>query len=77
MSSKLQRAVFLDRDGVINVSVVREGKPYAPSTVEEFTLLPGVVEACRKLKDAGFILVVATNQPDVGRGTPPPRRAIA
>ena len=69
MKSELPRAVFLDRDGVINVSVVRDGKPYAPSTVEEFTLLPGVVEACRKLKDAGFILVVATNQPDVGRGT--------
>ena len=71
MKSELPRAIFLDRDGVINVSVVRDGKPYAPSTVEEFTLLPGVVEACRKLKDAGFILVVATNQPDVGRGTQP------
>ena len=71
VKSELPRAIFLDRDGVINVSVVRDGKPYAPSTVEEFTLLPGVVEACRKLKDAGFILVVATNQPDVGRGTQP------
>lgn len=69
--SASRRAVFLDRDGVINVSVVREGKPYAPTTVEEFALLPGVVEACRQLKDAGFLLVVATNQPDVGRGTQP------
>lgn len=68
-NAALRPAVFLDRDGVINISVVREGKPYAPVTVEEFTLLPGVVEACRQLNDAGFLLVVATNQPDVGRGT--------
>ena len=66
---RLRRAVFLDRDGVINRAVVREGKPYPPASVEEFELLPGVAEACEKLKRAGFVLVVATNQPDVGRGT--------
>jgi D-glycero-D-manno-heptose 1,7-bisphosphate phosphatase len=62
------RAVFLDRDGVINASIVRDGKPYPPWTVEDFQVLPGVTEACRQLSDAGFALVVATNQPDVGRG---------
>lgn len=62
------RAVFLDRDGVINASIVREGKPYPPWSVEQFELLPGVAEACRSLRGAGFALVVATNQPDVGRG---------
>lgn len=65
----MKRAVFLDRDGVINGAVVRAGKPYPPPTVAEFALLPGVAEACRQLKDAGFLLVVATNQPDVGRRT--------
>ena len=65
----MKRAVFLDRDGVINRPVVRDGKPYPPTTVAEFELLPGVVEACAELKAAGFLLVVATNQPDVGRGT--------
>lgn len=65
----MQRAVFLDRDGVINRPVVREGKPYPPASLAEFELLPGVAEACAKLKDAGWLLVVATNQPDVGRGT--------
>lgn len=64
-----QRAVFLDRDGVINECRVIEGKPYPPRTVAEFTLLPGVAEACAALKASGFLLVVATNQPDVGRGT--------
>ena len=65
----MNRAVFLDRDGVINRAVVRGGKPYPPATVEEFELLPGVEEACAILKSMGFLLVVATNQPDVGRGT--------
>jgi len=62
-------AVFLDRDGVINRPVVREGKPYPPATLAEFELLPGVEEACTRLQAAGWLLVVATNQPDVGRGT--------
>ena len=65
----MNRAIFLDRDGVINRPLIRDNKPYPPTRVEEFELLPGVAEACRKLKSAGLLLVVATNQPDVGRGT--------
>ena len=65
----LRPAVFLDRDGTLNAAVVRAGKPYPPATVAEFTLLPGVAEGCARLKSAGYALVVATNQPDVGRGT--------
>jgi histidinol-phosphate phosphatase family protein len=64
----LRPAVFLDRDGTLNRQVVRDGKPYPPDTVEEFTLFPGVVDACADLARAGYVLVVATNQPDVGRG---------
>ena len=64
-------AVFLDRDGTLNVQIVREGKPYAPEKVSDFHLYEGVPEACRALKAAGFALVVATNQPDVGRGLVP------
>lgn len=65
----LRPAVFLDRDGTLNVPIVRKGKPYPPVTVEEFQLFPGVTESCRQLHAAGYVLVVATNQPDVGRGT--------
>jgi D-glycero-D-manno-heptose 1,7-bisphosphate phosphatase len=65
----MRPAVFLDRDGTLNVQVVRDNKPYPPATLEEFRLFPGVPEACRQLHAAGFALVVATNQPDVGRGT--------
>ncbi|HZR21925.1 MAG TPA: HAD family hydrolase [Verrucomicrobiae bacterium] len=64
-------AVFLDRDGVINRALVREGKPYPPASLAEFEILPEVPAACARLKAAGFLLVVATNQPDVGRGTMP------
>lgn len=58
----------MDRDGTLNVQAVRDGKPYAPSRLEDFRLYDGVAEACRSLKGAGYALVVATNQPDVGRG---------
>ena len=64
-----RRAVFLDRDGVINRALTRDGKPFAPTSLAEFEILPGVTDACGKLKQAGYLLVVATNQPDVGRGT--------
>jgi D-glycero-D-manno-heptose 1,7-bisphosphate phosphatase len=66
---EVKRGVFLDRDGVINRAVMRDGKPFPPATVAEFELLPGVEEACARLKAAGWLLIVATNQPDVGRGT--------
>lgn len=64
-----RRAVFLDRDGVINQAVVRDGKPYPPARPEELSILPGVPEALAELKGAGFLLLVVTNQPDVARGT--------
>lgn len=64
-----RRAVFLDRDGVINRPVIRDGKPYPPARIEELVILPGVREALIRLRDEGFQLVVVTNQPDVARGT--------
>ena len=67
--AELRRAVFLDRDGVINRAIEREGKPYPPTTLAEFVIFPEVPSACERLKNAGFLLIVATNQPDVGRGT--------
>ncbi len=67
--STKRRAVFLDRDGTLNLPVVRDGKPYPPNTIDEFRLFDDIIEACDKLKDADYVLVVVTNQPDVGRGT--------
>ena len=65
----LRPAIFLDRDGTLNRQIVRDGQPYPPATLAEFELFPGVPAACATLAAAGYVLVVVTNQPDVGRGT--------
>lgn len=62
------KAVFLDRDGVINQAVVRNGRPYPPDRIEDVAVLPGVAEGLSRLKAAGFALIVVTNQPDVATG---------
>jgi len=67
--SASQPAVFLDRDGVLNRVVVRDGVPHPPDDTADFELLPGVPAALDRLVRAGFLLVVVTNQPDVARGT--------
>ncbi len=64
----MRRAVFLDRDGVINRAFVRNGKPYPPATLAEFELLPGAQAAMLALRKAGFWVIVVTNQPDVATG---------
>jgi D-glycero-D-manno-heptose 1,7-bisphosphate phosphatase len=62
------RAVFLDRDGVLNKAYVRDGKPYSPDTIEEMVIAPDGPEALGRLREHGFRLIVATNQPDIARG---------
>jgi D-glycero-D-manno-heptose 1,7-bisphosphate phosphatase len=71
VTSQFARAVFLDRDGVLNKAIVRDGKPYPPQSLDEFVIVPGVAERLRALKDRNFRLMVVTNQPDVARGTIP------
>lgn len=61
-------AVFLDRDGVIVVPEFRDGRSYAPVTVEGFALYPQIAPSLQALKAEGFRIVVVTNQPDVGKG---------
>ncbi len=65
----MRRAVFLDRDGVINRALLRGGKPYPPRSLLELEVLPGVAQSLVALREAGFLLIVVTNQPDVARGT--------
>ena len=64
----MSRAVFLDRDGVLNRALVRDGRPFAPRSLEEFALLPDVARATAALVAVGFRLIVVTNQPDVATG---------
>src|SRR5262249_20728402 len=58
----------LDRDGTLNVQLIRDGLPYSPRSLNEFRLFPDVQAGCARLHAAGYLLIVATNQPDVGRG---------
>jgi len=64
----MNKAIFLDRDGVINQANLVAGKPYPPKDISELILLPKVDEAFQLLKNAGYLLIVITNQPDVARG---------
>jgi len=63
----MTRAVFLDRDGVLNKAFIRNGKPYSPDTVEEMIIVPDAADALNRLRQRGFRLIVATNQPDIAR----------
>jgi D-glycero-D-manno-heptose 1,7-bisphosphate phosphatase len=63
-----RRAVFLDRDGVINRAIMRDGKPASPRTLEEFEFVPDVFASVERLRAAGFYLAVVTNQPELTRG---------
>lgn len=65
-----RRAVFLDRDGVINRNVfnLATGNFEAPLTAEDFELLPGVRRALRRLRDAGYLLILVSNQPNYAKG---------
>ena len=60
--------VFLDRDGVLNRPILADGRSYAPRSLDDFELLPGVSEAVTALKSLGFLAIVVTNQKDLGRG---------
>jgi D-glycero-D-manno-heptose 1,7-bisphosphate phosphatase len=62
------KAVFLDRDGVLNHSIVRDGMPY-PARLEDLAIYADAAGALGRLKQAGYLLIVVTNQPDVARGT--------
>ena len=64
----MNRAVFLDRDGVINRVILREGRPFSPCSLEELQFLSGVGEAIEAFRRGRFKVVVVTNQPDVTRG---------
>jgi D-glycero-D-manno-heptose 1,7-bisphosphate phosphatase len=68
MSLPAEPAVFLDRDGVLNRAIIRDGKPYPPRDLGEFAITPDARAALFALKSEGFLLVVVTNQPDVVRG---------
>jgi D-glycero-D-manno-heptose 1,7-bisphosphate phosphatase len=68
VSEVKERAVFLDRDGVINKVILCDGKPYSPRKYDEFVLNDGIREAVCKMKELGYKILVVSNQPDLARG---------
>ena len=67
----MNKAVFLDRDGVINNVIFRNGntlKPIAPWSMKEFRLIPGIEKPLFDLSKSGFKLFIVTNQPDIAKG---------
>ena len=65
----MRRAVFLDRDGVINKAIIKDGKAHSPRTLSEFELIKDIAEEIARIKKAGYLVIVVTNQPDIDRGT--------
>jgi D-glycero-D-manno-heptose 1,7-bisphosphate phosphatase len=65
---ELKRAVFLDRDGVVNEAEVKDGRPYSPADATSLRIAAGAAESLARLRQAGYLLLVVTNQPDVARG---------
>jgi D-glycero-D-manno-heptose 1,7-bisphosphate phosphatase len=63
-----ERAVFLDRDGVLNEVVGAGDRAVSPSSSSELTVVPGARSVLAPLRQLGWLLVVVTNQPDVARG---------
>ena len=64
-----RKAVFLDRDGVLNKAVERDGKSYPPPDAASMEIYPEAPEAVAALRKAGYLAICVTNQPDVARGT--------
>ena len=67
----MKRAVFLDRDGVINKVQIRDGRVVTPRSFSQFELVEGIGPEVRRIRQAGFFVFVITNQPDVARGLLP------
>ena len=64
----MRKAIFLDRDGVINKIFIKNNYPFSPTLFDMLEIFPGVKESILRLKKLNFVCLVVTNQPDVSRG---------
>jgi D-glycero-D-manno-heptose 1,7-bisphosphate phosphatase len=64
----MRQAIFLDRDGVLNKALMKNGRPFSPRKIDDFKLLPDVKQALNLFHGLDFLNIVATNQPDIARG---------
>lgn len=68
IKNKRKKAIFLDRDGILNKVIIRRGKPSSPWNLKDFKLLSHIEKYLKTLNEIGFLNIVFTNQPDVKRG---------
>jgi len=66
LEDAMKSTVFLDRDGVISDNVVRNNRPFAPQSIDDFVISTGAANAIAAFHSAGYMAIVVTNQPDVG-----------
>jgi|TARA_B100002003_G_C13900753_1_gene438818 D-glycero-D-manno-heptose 1,7-bisphosphate phosphatase len=64
----MSRAVFFDRDGVLNELVNRDGGFFSPLTLEDFHLFPDTRDVINEIRSKGYLCITVSNQPDVARG---------
>lgn len=64
----MKSAIFLERDGILNLCRVERGQQVSPRTLDEFKVNADALAPLQQLKDAGFLLLATTNQPGISRG---------
>ncbi|MBF0595692.1 MAG: HAD family hydrolase [Candidatus Omnitrophica bacterium] len=64
----MKKAVFWDRDGVINKAILRNNKVFSPRELKDFEIVPGVRKILAECRQQGYLNIVITNQPDISRG---------
>jgi D-glycero-D-manno-heptose 1,7-bisphosphate phosphatase len=64
----MKKAIFFDRDGILNKSIIIDSKPYSPRTLKEFKINYFLKKYISFFKKKNFLIIVITNQPDVGSG---------
>lgn len=64
----MKQAVFLDSDGVLNEAIINNGKPAAPTSLNQLVIPDEVLPALERLKAEGYLLICVTNKPDIERG---------
>ena len=64
----MNRAVFFDRDGVLNKLVFRDGDYYSPRDMDNFQLYNDAEKVIHHIKTKGYLVLIVSNQPDIARG---------
>ena len=64
----MNKAIFFDRDGVLNEAIIKENRPYAPLKISDVKIVNGIKELIFELKNLNYLILAVTNQPDYSRG---------